>query len=226
MIPNIIIPILGRYDLLDRCLASIDCEVGEIIIIDNGDELTSEALLPYDGKLRIIRSPSNLGIATSWNLGIKMLPRDSGWIIIGADVYFEPGHLAAWYSDARKDQILLGGNPPWCCIHIGREVVERVGLFCERFHPAYFEDNDYQKRAEIAGVTCYHSPIPIGHDNSAVLNSSEDLQRRNQRTYEKNHQTFQRRWHGLAEGETPVVEEWDLLERCEYSWDDAGDTVE
>jgi GT2 family glycosyltransferase len=38
-------------------------------------------------------------------------------------------------------------NLEWACAWIGSEVVKDVGLFCEAFHPAYFEDNDYERRA-------------------------------------------------------------------------------
>jgi glycosyltransferase involved in cell wall biosynthesis len=40
MVPVIIIPVLNRYDLLERCLQSIDTEVEHLIIIDNGGQST------------------------------------------------------------------------------------------------------------------------------------------------------------------------------------------
>lgn len=223
MIPVMIVPVLGRYDLLHRLLGTIDEEVGEILIIDNGDELRPADLATYPN-VRLVSSPSNLGIATSWNLGIKMHPRASGWVILGADVWFKPGRLGLWFSRTAADQITTGANPPWACFHLGREVVERVGLFCERFHPAYFEDNDMERRAVAAGVKIFHPAVEIGHDNSAVLMSSPELQERNQRTFARNHETYLRRWDGLGEGEVPAHEDWDLAERCAISWDDNGDT--
>ncbi len=36
MVPVIVIPVLNRYDLLERCLESIDYPVGTLLIIDNG----------------------------------------------------------------------------------------------------------------------------------------------------------------------------------------------
>jgi hypothetical protein len=57
-----------------------------------------------------------------------------------------------------------------------------------------------------------------------VLMSSPDLQERNRRTFARNHETYQRRWDGLADGEVPAHEDWDLAERCALSWDDDNDT--
>jgi len=44
MIPNLIIPVLNRYDLLDRMLASIDYPVAHLLIIDNGASQVEEDL--------------------------------------------------------------------------------------------------------------------------------------------------------------------------------------
>ena len=218
MIPVMIVPVLGRYDLLHRLLGTIDEEVGEILIVDNGDELRPADVATYPN-VRLVSSPSNLGIATSWNLGIKMYPRASGWVILGADVWFKPGRLGLWFSRTAADQITTGANPPWACFHLGREVVERVGLFCERFHPAYFEDNDYEQRAVAARVKIFHPAVEIGHDNSAVLMSSPDLQERNRHTFLKNQAVLGERWDGLKPGEVPPFQDWSLGERCDYSWD-------
>ena len=40
MVPVIIVPVLNRYDLLDRCLQSIDYPVETLIFIDNGVQST------------------------------------------------------------------------------------------------------------------------------------------------------------------------------------------
>jgi hypothetical protein len=37
MVPVIIIPVLNRYDLMERAIRSIDYPVERLIIIDNGD---------------------------------------------------------------------------------------------------------------------------------------------------------------------------------------------
>jgi GT2 family glycosyltransferase len=58
-----------------------------------------------------------------------------------------------------------------------RRVVERVGKFDERFWPAYFEDDDYHRRAIQLGVglgirTCL---APFRHYRSTTINRYPDL---------------------------------------------------
>jgi hypothetical protein len=43
MLPNLIVPVLNRYDLLQRMLDSIDFPVRDMLIIDNGGELDTVA---------------------------------------------------------------------------------------------------------------------------------------------------------------------------------------
>ena len=47
MVPVIVIPVLNRYDLLERCIKSIDCEVENLIIIDNGGLIEKDCCLLY-----------------------------------------------------------------------------------------------------------------------------------------------------------------------------------
>jgi len=218
MIPVIIIPVMNTYDLLDRCIQSIDTAVEEICVIDNGDFLADNAFEWHDNPVRVLRMPHNMGISTSWNLGIKMYPFASSWTIIGADVWFDSGRLAEWYENASEDVILTGATPPWACFSLGRNVVRDVGLFCEQYHPAYFEDTDYQRRAEKRGIEIRHPGTPINHDNSSLL-KDETIAKKNAITYTKNHETYIRRWSGLVGDETPQHDDWSLSIRCDRSWD-------
>lgn len=218
MIPVLIIPVMNTYDLLERCIESIDTTVGEICVIDNGDYLSENAFEWHHNHVRIVQMPHNLGISTSWNLGIKMYPFAPTWTIIGADVWFEPGFLDEWYAQASADNILTGAVPPWACFSIGRNVVRDVGLFCEQYHPAYFEDTDYERRAEKLRIEIKHSEILANHDNSSLL-KDEKIAAKNAVTYNKNHETYIRRWSGLVGDETPQHDDWSLTIRCDRSWD-------
>ena len=91
MIPVLIIPVLNRYDLLDKSLESIDYPIGDILIINNG----LEEYVPKrkDLTIRVLDMPSNQGISGSWNLGIKSYPHAPWWLISSADTSFLPGSL-------------------------------------------------------------------------------------------------------------------------------------
>jgi len=205
MIPALIVPILTRPDLLDRMLASIDVEVERIIIIDNGRCV--------DRRLDAIRMPANLGVAGSWNLGIKAAPMAPWWLIVNFDCTFPPGSLQVIEQAARTDAVMLTDcSPPWSCFTIGEDVVRKVGLFDERFHPAYFEDDDYAWRCQQAGVEVGNSGAKVDHDNSSTL--SAGYQHKNDQSFSVNaiHWAFKK-----DRGDTTAG--WDLDRRRINSWD-------
>ena len=217
MVPVVIIPVLNRYDLLERCIDSLDFPVDKIIIIDNGGKIEEDCLVmprhSRHGKTYILDMPSNLGVATSWNLGIKMTPFASGWILLNSDAFFERGELQKFYRECHTDEIHLAGEPGWCCAWLGSQVVKDVGLFCEAFHPAYFEDNDYERRALRMGKQITKSEAVVYHDNSSTLQSDPEFIAKNQRTFESNLELFKLRNVRLDAGE------WDLQRRIDLSWD-------
>ena len=217
MVPVVIIPVLNRYDLLERCLDSLDFPVDKIIIIDNGGKIEEDCLVmprhSRHGKTYTLDMPSNLGVATSWNLGIKMTPFASGWILMNSDAWFMPNKLEQFWEQCYPNEIHLTGSPDWACAWIGSEVVKDVGLFCEAFHPAYFEDNDYERRAVRLGVNIRKSQDIIMHDNSSTLLSDVSLQGKNSKSFMSNLELFNLRNARLDAGQ------WDLERRLDLSWD-------
>src|SRR6056297_1567103 len=148
MIPNLIVPVLNRYDLLRRMLGSLDYPIRDLLIIDNGgrfEDLFERDELPVKS-VRVLNLPSNLGVATSWNLGIKLFPHDDRWTFASNDMYFRPGDLKL-LSTASSGSLTLSQHYPY--FHtwaVGEAVIDRVGLFDERFVPAFFEDTDFLRR--------------------------------------------------------------------------------
>jgi len=194
MLENLIVPVLNRYDLLDRMVSSIDYQVGHLLIIDNGASTVMEdmgvdvpACVEHTTYLPM---PANLGVAASWNLGIKSFPYAERWFIASNDVQFHPGALQT-LSEARTDEITLSAMfPHWQVFALGYEAVKRVGLFDEGFFPAFCEDNDYQRRADHAGVKVVHIDVPMIHDNSSTINSDPALLEKNARTFPTNAEYF------------------------------------
>lgn len=215
MITTIIIPVLNRYDLLWRCVESIPERVANILVIDNGDAL-DEAL---GGRVRVLRMPSNLGVPVSWNLGIKAYPYEPGWLLLNSDAYFADDAFVRFERDCGEDRITLAGAPPWCCAWIGRGVVDRVGLFCEAYYPAYMEDVDYEERARRHGVVIAASTANVQHDNSSTIRSDGALRARNDQTHAANLRTHAHRWRGVPANQTPPATEWSLACRTQNAWD-------
>ena len=74
MIPVLIVPVLNRPELLHAMLDSIDHPVDKVVVIDNGDVVKSLPYLEHVERAHLVKSPTNLGVPVSWNLGIRMLP--------------------------------------------------------------------------------------------------------------------------------------------------------
>jgi GT2 family glycosyltransferase len=195
MLENLIVPVLNRYDLLERMLDSVDVPVDHLLIIDNGLGTDTLELSDKFAKVTHLRMPANLGVAGSWNLGIKSFPYAHRWFIVSNDVVFQPGALEK-LSQARRDEITLTADAPnWQAFALGDEAVTDLGLFDEcGFYPAYFEDNDYMRRAEFAGVNIRKLDIDLHHDNSSTIKSG--YQSKNDKTFFANQRHYQSKIDG------------------------------
>jgi GT2 family glycosyltransferase len=190
VLENLIVPVLNRYDLLQRMLDSVDVPVDHLLIIDNGLGTDTLELSDKFAKVTHLRMPANLGVAGSWNLGIKSFPYAHRWFIVSNDVVFQPGALEK-LAQAHRDEITLTADAPnWQAFALGDEAVTDLGLFDEcGFYPAYFEDNDYMRRAEFAGVNIRKLDIDLHHDNSSTIKSG--YQSKNDKTFLANQRYYQ-----------------------------------
>jgi GT2 family glycosyltransferase len=216
---NLIVPVLNRYDLLERMVSSIDYPVQHLLIIDNGASTVMEDIsidVPDCVEhTTYLPMPANLGVAGSWNLGIKSFPYADRWFIASNDVQFEPGALER-LSEARRDEITLSGDFPfWQAFCVGYEAVRRLGLFDEGFFPAYFEDNDYRRRAEHAGVTITKLDVPMTHDNSSTINSDDMLRQKNASTFTANNSYYEDK----VAREDFTAGAWDVYRRRMNGWE-------
>lgn len=216
MIPVLIIPVINRYDLLDQAIESIDYSIGDILIVNNGRE---EYAPKGNGlNVRVLNLPSNLGVAGSWNLGIKLFPHVPYWMFSSADVAFEPGSLARFeeFSNSARH---IKSNVSYSCFSLGEEIVQKIGLFDEYIYPAYYEDNDYDDRMVLAGLV-ENMLAPgihmhqLGDRPSQSINSDENMKARNNYTFAKNGEYYRNK---KATGDY-TVKGWDLKRRRENEW--------
>jgi GT2 family glycosyltransferase len=208
-----IVPILRGPEILSRMLATIDYPIKKLIIIDNGDALIVDKGWPVEHvqSTKVIKMPANLGVAGSWNLGIKAAPFAPWWLITNFDVEWPEGSLRAFAEQASGEDVLLAQSPqPYCAFAVGEDVVQRVGLFDEAFHPAYFEDNDYELRCAIEGVKVKRSTIPVMHHNSSTIGYFGEI---NNRTYTSNAEYMN------GKRSQPGPGGWSLERRRVNSWD-------
>jgi GT2 family glycosyltransferase len=193
---------------------SIDVEATVYVINNSGVEQDLEHDNPLI-QIHWVNMPSNLGVASSWNLGIKMLPFETRWFISSADCEFSPGDLELLQTAKRDALTLCDKFPYYQTFVVGDEIVNTVGLFDEGLHPIYFEDNDYERRIAHAGLRVDRLPLQLKHDNSSTINSDARLSLRNEVTFRNNQKYFNQKVDAnrFDEGR------WQLQVRRVNSWD-------
>jgi GT2 family glycosyltransferase len=149
--------------------------------------------------MTLLPMPANLGVAASWNLAVKMAHRLPWLMIASDDVTFPEGALDKFAEQSGEDRLVVSETwPHWCAFTIGMRVVSDVGLFDEGYYPAYYEDTDYERRMDRAGLKAVHGPA-LGHKNSSTLHTpGRDFGARRGPSHKQNERLFQEdRMHGF-----------------------------
>lgn len=161
MIPVIGTAVVANTKWVKRLYESIDFPVENFFVINNSgnSEITAELeeLRRLDNKqvlnLHITHLPSNLGVASAWNLIIKSFLMKHYWVIVNDDVAFTSGFLEEMYSKAKQQDVGIVhgyggdfGDGAWDLFLIKDFVINEFGLFDENLYPAYCEDADYIMR--------------------------------------------------------------------------------
>ena len=214
------IPVLGfltysRFDLAQRLLDSIDYPVEHLVIVDNSGKKEFIPLKPDHVKnLWLIQVPHGLGFGSGLNLIVKSTPFASYWVLLNDDSVLAPGALEKISRNVDVDAInFLSIVPKWSGFVLGEGAVLKAGLFDERFHPIYFEDNDYERRLMAAGVKANFIYAALDHDNSSTLNSG--FQDKNNKSFIANRDLYASKVasEDLSEGN------WSLEIRRANAWD-------
>ena len=216
MIPVVGIPILNRGDLLLRCLNSLAGAVNLMVVVDNSlsrDLSVRHALADlksrFPAQLKVLKPKRNLGVAGSWNLLLDWVAarwRGAEWraLISNNDIEFNPRAIAAIekaMSSTHPPELLIGDHG-FAWFMLTRACVVKVGRFDERFYPAYFEDNDYHRRATLAGVRQARITKPrtqhgdATRGGSLTIHSDARLLRYHAKTFPRNGEYYVQKWGG------------------------------
>lgn len=196
VIPTLIVPTLNRPDLLDKMLRSIDHPVAQTIVIDNGGRVGSLPVAPAS----LISLPHNIGVAASWNLGMKVTPKAPWWLIVNDDIEFGPGDLARLEATVDPGAAGIWFMLGMAAFAITRHTLNAVGWPDEAIHPAYNEDVDYARRIDLAGLPRCEVGFTGSHVGSATIMSDPVLRAINGQTHSANDDYYRRKWGGSKQG--------------------------
>lgn len=202
-------------------ITSIDYPVENLIIIDNGDNLRQlgeegpRCDNPLVKNFRVVPILNNLGIAPSWNLGVKLVPFDQIFYFTSNDCVFAPRTLEKLATESARDKVTISELwPHWQLFSVGDKVFEECGLFDESIFPMNFEDDEFEWRVGEMGYEVRKLDLPMVHDGQMTFKSNQHYAIRNQTTYEANGLYFRTKKHErrLNAGE------WSLKIRRANNW--------
>lgn len=200
MIPVVGVPVLNRPDLLTRMIASLDVEVGRIVVIDNSTAGITRGI-EFPPNTQVIHIGHNLGVAASWNLIVKATPMAKWWCIVNSDVEFMPGDLDRLTAQITSDPRTFAFLATLTAFGLTPEVHEAAGWFDENYVPAYGEDNDFVRRCSLAGIASLALPTGHRHDPSSTIGSDQIAMSENGRTFPENMRYHREKWGGAPGGE-------------------------
>ena len=213
MIPVYIIPVLNRFDLLEQTLDSIDYPVENILVIDNSNSYKTNRQ-----NVHVLNMPANLGVAGSWNLGIKCFPHAPYWLIGSNDTAWLPSNMQKIDDMSSPDKLILSIQA-WNTFSIGSNIIKKIGLFDENYYPAYHEDTDYIERIRLNNMqeNLIYSDINMNSLGvSTTMHSDPKFFERNKITGEDNRLYYMNKIYG--DDEHYDCYKWDLQRRIDNDW--------
>ena len=153
---------------------------------------------------------TNAGVAKSWNSGILSMI-DAGCealMICNDDIWFTQGDIdemvrvatanedswavfcSGWH-DGLKHAVRDHGM---ACFILNAIAIEKIGMFDQNFFPAYNEDLDYARRAELLGLSKLVANTMVHHKGSATIQASPQLRAQNHQTHGKNDEYWEGKW--------------------------------
>lgn len=214
------VPVLNRYDLLERLIAS--AEAGSLpptgyLIVDNGGEFRAKLegsavfrlVLERGADVRVLESGGNIGVAAAWN---AILDEADDTVIIsnddvelGRDALYSLSkeYVAQWGGDRALPIFLIADGGPdangWCLFLHSRELYKKIGPYDESFSPAYYEDSDYRWRMKLDGIEPVLVKTEFKHHGYG--SKSEATAKIMRRSLEQ----FERKWGGDPRGPEEVL---------------------
>lgn len=192
----ILIPTINQKHLLTHALNWYLANMPgtEIFVLDNG----KQGLVSANPKLKIFEMPNPMGVAASWNWLIYMGIQHGyeKFLVLNDDVILKR------YTD--EIDSLINAHQPytfhaptpqfnWSTYIITKQIFEKTGCFDENFKKCFFEDNDYEYRMRLAGITINQTNLLSPH---FFLNSQSSIADPTLADFAGNREYYEQKWGG------------------------------
>ena len=175
------VPVYRKYDLLARLIESAltgTMVPDRIVVVDNGCRFDAEYHGSMD-RVEVIRPGTNEGCAAGWNRILRAASAAHDEIILANDdITLRPDGIEMMIRQLRADNGAVIRGHGFSLFGLSQQTWRRVGMFDERFWPAYLEDVDYKYRLSLASV-----PMPpkvaaaARHASSATIKTYNWIER-------------------------------------------------
>jgi GT2 family glycosyltransferase len=213
MIPALGIAFYNRFDLLRRCLESVDHPVEHLFLVNNGpyhaahapqrglENVVREVANPLIANVDIVNAGRNLGVAGAWN-HMQWNAFESrhlnGLLLCGNDITWQSGDLAIFAKTVEEfpEADFVFGNHSYSNFYIRRSGWDKVGAFDENIEMAYLEDSDHWQRIlRTPGVKAIHAAgLRALHEGSATIKSDAEYAARVSAQHDRNWTYYARKW--------------------------------
>lgn len=200
-------------DLLEKCVKSWPRIKGvtRSVFIDYSPLSTDISAMLFTTEVGInqIALKEHSGVSGVWNTILNSMLRYyyDAVIVVGSDTEMEAGFLEKFLEDYEAnnyDFATVEAPIGWNCWVMNRNCYNTVGTFDNNLFPAYYEDNDYQRRVVLSGLsygTCGNLG-DISHYGSATIQLDNNKRLANDVTFMMNKEYFIKKWGGLPGQET------------------------
>lgn len=169
-----VVPVVQAPDAIP---AVAQWDVDDLIVVDNTTyalwrDLCEDRGWTHLGLVNDFGVTTNLGVATSWNLGARRAFAEGARYVslISSSVDWRHG-LADWGRriETLADERGLLTDLAFHATAWHRSIFTKIGWFDESFYPAYNEDIDWLRRLELAGLHVPHERAELVHQKVNMM---------------------------------------------------------
>jgi GT2 family glycosyltransferase len=195
-------------------------EVAVHLYLHSNDQATTAVCERLSARAEVRYYPygENRGVSRSWNDGILTAYAEGADVVVVAndDVLPAAGDLDRVADKAVRcgDRYIVSCAGPherlgrclpshgYSFFAVNPIAIETIGCFDENFFPAYCEDQDYARRAALAGLSEENcADTTVLHGGSSAILASQELALQNRITQRNNIAYYMRKWGGDAGSE-------------------------